>query len=146
MPESCTVYCRSEISELVARELLAGFGSGKWESNESDWGVFEASEKDASIQLTRMCFRERGDKFCRLLLSTCTFIQSNKWHSTTRRDEIIRQVEICEMAIGVVAEPGFEADERFNPLVFAIAEAGDGFVFNGTEFLGRFGKPILSQA
>ncbi|MHC4874887.1 MAG: hypothetical protein ACYTGL_00225 [Planctomycetota bacterium] len=146
MPESCTIYCQSEIQDLIARELPTLFTSVKRETNKLGWSVLEASEKDASIRFTCRFFRERGDDFCRLLLSTCTFIESGKWQTTTRKNEAIRHVEACEMAIGVVAEPGFESDDRFNSLVFAIARAGEGVVFNGTDFLDKNEKCILSQA
>ena len=63
-----------------------------------------------------------------------------------REDEIriLAHIEACESIIGVVAEPGFDADKRFNRAVFGIAKEADGIVFNGDEFLDEGGEVILS--
>jgi hypothetical protein len=44
----------------------------------------------------------------------------------------------------VVAEPAFDADERYHTVVFAIAKALDGVVFNGEEMLDANGVTLLT--
>jgi hypothetical protein len=52
--------------------------------------------------------------------------------------------ESCELIVGVVAEPAFDTDERYHTVVFAIAKALDGVVFNGQEILDAHGVTLLT--
>jgi len=54
--------------------------------------------------------------------------------------------ESCELIVGVVAEPAFDADERYHAVVFAIAKALDGIVLNGQVILDAHGVTLLASA
>jgi len=45
-----------------------------------------------------------------------------------------------------VIEPDVEADERYNSVVFEIAKALDGVIFNGREFIDATGDVLVEKA
>ncbi len=62
------------------------------------------------------------------------------------KKRLASHVESCELVLGVVAEPAFDADERYHSVVFAIAKALDGVIFNGQEMLDANGVTLLAAA
>jgi hypothetical protein len=49
----------------------------------------------------------------------------------------------CEMAIGIVADPGFTKTDGRLDMVFAVAEHLDAMIFNGSGMIDKNGAMIL---
>jgi len=142
MAESCTIYCKVLNLEEIARLLHSHFPS----SGQAAADSMMVHGSDGSLRLTQKVFRERGDDFCRLLLSTCAFVEGMSNADAVVKQRLASHVESCELVLGVVAEPAFDADERYHAVVFAIAKALDGVVFNGQEMLDANGVTLLAAA
>jgi len=99
-----------------------------------------------SLRLTQKIFRERGDDFCRLLLSTCAFVEGMSDADTAVKKRLASHIESCDLVLGVVAQPDFDADKRYHSVVFAIAKALDGVIFNGQEIIDANGLKLLVLA
>ena len=142
MTESCTIYCKVLNLDEIARLLHRHFPSPSPMAGDS----MTVQGSAGSLRLTQKRFRERGDDFCRLLLSTCAFVEGISNADVVVKNNLASHIESCEMILGVVAEPAFDADERFYSLVFAIAKSLDGVIFNGQEMLDSNGVTILATA
>ena len=142
MAESCTIYCKVLNLEEIARLLHSHFPS----SGQTTGDAMMVHRTDGSLRLTQKVFRERGDDFCRLLLGTHTFVDGMPCDDQVAKKALLNHIITCKLAIGVVAEPAFDADERYNAVVFAIAKALDGVIFNGQEMLDANGATLLASA
>jgi hypothetical protein len=142
MAESCAIYCRVLNLEEIARLLHSHFPSSGQAAGDS----MIVYGSVGSLRLTQKVFRERGDDFCRLLLSTCAFVEGKSTSDAVVKNRLASHVESCELVLGVVAEPAFDADERYHAFLFAIAKALDGVVFNGQEMLDANGVTLLAAA
>jgi hypothetical protein len=142
MNESCTVYCKvldlGEMSRLIQSYALA--------STPSVGGTVCLHGSRGSLRLTQIIFRERGDEFCRLLNSTCVFIESISNVDVAVKNRLVNHIESCELLVGVVADSAFDADERYHAIVFEIAKALDGVVWNGQEMLDANGVTLVALA
>jgi hypothetical protein len=56
---------------------------------------------------------------------------------------LLDHIRSTRLAVGVVAERSFDADERFYDVVFEITRKANGVIFNGNEFLDASGEAIL---
>jgi len=140
MAESCTIYCKLLNLDELARLLHSHFPSSRPSPGDS----ITVHGVTGSLRLTQKTFRERGDDFCRLLLSTCAFVEDMSNADASVKKLLTSHAESCELIVGVVAEPAFDADERYHTVVFAIAKALDGVVFNGEEMLDANGVTLLT--
>jgi len=140
MAENCTIYCKVLNLDEIARLLRSHFPSFRPTTDDS----MTAHTSRGILRLTQKVYRERGDDFCRLLLLTCAFVEGMSDADPVVKKRLAFHVESCEVVLGVVAEPTFDADERFHSVVFAIAKALDGIIFNGQEMLDANGVTILS--
>ena len=143
MAEYCTIYCKlknfSEASEL----MHSHFPQSVADPHCGEWDSLAAHGDQGSIRLTAKAFRERGDEFCRLLLSTCNFVEQNTSGDVATKNRVVSHVESCELAIGVVVEPTFASDERNSEIVFTIAKALEGIIFNGQAMLDAHGETLI---
>ncbi|WP_146436545.1 hypothetical protein [Blastopirellula retiformator] len=142
MAESCTIYCKLWNLKEFARLLDSYFPSTIPTSDD----LTIVHDSDGNLRLTQKKFREPGDDFCRLLLSTCAFVEGLPNADAVVKKWLASHVESCELVLGVVAEPAFDADERFHAVVFAIAKAFDGVIFNGHEMLDANGVTLLATS
>ena len=138
MTESCTIYCKLLNLDEIARLLHSHFPSSSAIAGDS----MTVHGSAGSLRLTKKIFRERGDDFCRLLLSSCAFVEGMSNADAVVKKRLASHVESCELVLGVVAESGFDVDERYHSVVFAIAKALDGVIFNGQEMLDANGKSL----
>lgn len=142
MAESCTIYCKLMNLDEIARLLHSHFPS--FSSTAGDSMTVHGSA--GSLRLTKRIFRERGDDFCRLLLSTYAFVERMPNADAVVTKRLASHVESSELVLGVVAEPAFDADERYHSVMFAIAKALDGVIFNGQEMLDANGVTLFAAA
>jgi hypothetical protein len=84
-----------------------------------------------TVRFTPKVFRKSGDDFCRLLLSTGPFVEETTTADDAVQQRVARHIESCSLVLGVVAEPSFAADAQLQHVVFAMATAFNGMVFNG---------------
>ena len=110
MAESCTIYCTVLNLDEIARLLHSHFPSSRPTVGNS----MTVHGSDGSLRFTQKVFRERGDDFCRLLLATCAFVEDISNADAVVKKRLASHVESCELVLGVVAEPAFEADERYH--------------------------------
>jgi len=144
MAENCTLYC--EINRIEeAHNLLSSYFPKSAPPSIGDSAETMIVRGDTgSLRCSAKHFRERGDDFCRLLLGTRAFVERMTFEDDTIKKTILDQIVSTNLAIGMVAEPAFNADERFLPVVFAIAKALDGVVFNGQEVFDALGKSVAA--
>lgn len=142
MAESCTIYCKVLNPEEIARLLHSHFPSSGTATGDS----MIVHGTDGSLRLTQKAFREPGDEFCRMMLGIRAFIARFESADAVSKQMVLDHLDHSDLAIGVVAEPAFDADERYNAVVFAIAKALDGVIFNGQEMLDANGVTLLAAA
>jgi len=106
---------------------------------------FIQGSSGCELQISAKVFGEAGDDFSRLRRSTYVFVERQR---TNAREHVIKRVADhvlrSELILGLVAKPAFNTDERFTPIVYALAEAIDGLLFNRDEFLDATGKVLLN--
>lgn len=140
MAENCTIFCRVLNLDEIAQLLHSHFSSSSPTSNDS----MTAYGGAVTLRCTRKVFRERGDDFCRLLLSMCAFVEGVSKADAVMKRRLVSHIESSELVLGVVAEPAFDADERCHAVVFAIAKSLDGIIFNGREIIDANGVALLA--
>lgn len=143
MAENCTIYCKVLGLDEVGRLLHTHFPA--FNPSSGAMGVISVNGNAGCLRLTAKVFRERGDDFCKLLLSTCAFVEGVPNADSSTKSRLASHVESCELALGVVAEPSFDSDERYHAVVFAIANALDGVIFNGQEMLNAKGETLIAS-
>ena len=146
MAENCTIYCKIKNIREVAQLIHSHYPASLSNSAIDQWDSLIVHGDDGSLRVTTKAFRERGDNFCRLLLSTCAFIEGVSDADAEVKKHLTSHVESCELVLGVVAEPAFDSDKRYHAVVFAIAKALDGIIFNGQEMLNANGETLLAAA
>ncbi|MCY2968444.1 MAG: hypothetical protein NT069_33270 [Planctomycetota bacterium] len=140
MAEYCTIYCTVLNRDEIARLLNSHFPSSSPASGDS----MEVQGSEGRLRLTVKVFKESGDDFCRTILGIRAFVKRIESASASARQDLVGHLDQSDLAIGVVAEPAFDADERFHAVVFAIAKALDGVIFNGHEMLDANGRTLLT--
>lgn len=60
------------------------------------------------------------------------------------KQRLTAHVLSCQLLLGFVAEPGFDADPRYHAVAFDVAKAMDGVLFNGQEMLDADGKTLAT--
>ena len=139
MAENCTIYCTVLNRDEIARLLHSHFPSSSPTFGDS----MEVQGSQGSLRLTVKAFNESGDDFCRIILGIRAFVKRIDGSASARQD-LVGHLDKSDLAIGVVAEPAFDADERFHAVVFAIAKALDGVIFNGHKMLDANGRTLLT--
>lgn len=142
MAENCTIYCRLSNLEEIARVLNLHFPS----SNSAVGDSLMAHGNNGSLCLTQKAFHEPGDGFCRMILGIRAFIKCIDSADPSMQQMVVKHLDLSDVAIGVVAEPSFDADERYHDVVFAIAKVLDGLVFNGQEILNADGMTLVTES
>ena len=143
--ENCTIYCSHRNLGEVVRLVGCHFPEWPAPSPSEAWSSLVVCGKSSSMRLTSKWFRESGDDFCQLLLSTCAFVEALPRTAAEVQKAVVTHIESCELVLGVVVQPGFDSDERYNAVVFAIAKALDGLVFNGREVLNADGELMVES-
>ncbi|OAI53344.1 hypothetical protein AYO47_04935 [Planctomyces sp. SCGC AG-212-M04] len=135
MPGNCTIYCTNGDVSTIQSVIDGLFpGSKAKVTSAGECQVKLKGEEKSTLQLTFMRFQENGDDFCRLRLSTSVFIKGRTKGQSRFREYLCEKIQACSVAVGVVAEPDFDTDDRFPQLCYALAEALDGVMFDGTDF------------
>src|SRR6266436_2726643 len=130
MSQSCTIYCKCLSWETILRVSKNMFKDVEIRTSEEGKESLEVKGRRGSLRLTNMQFLEQADSFAQLRLSTYMEVDRIETSEEAAKLQVLAHIEACESIIGVVAEPGFDADKRFNRAVFCIAKEADGIVFN----------------
>ena len=146
MAENCTIYCKNKNLAEVARLVRGHFPSSVANPANDEWESMVAHGTDGSIRISAKWLHERGDEFCRLLLSTGAYIDGLVSNTPAKRKEVMSHVIASQVVFGVVVEPEFDSDERYNEVVFSIANELDGIIFNGHEMLDANGETLVAAA
>jgi hypothetical protein len=140
MPENCTIFCKRMDVEELPRLINSYFPS----LTSADETFVLAHGEKGSIKFSVKVFKESGDDFCRMMLGMRAFVKTTVSRVATRRQAALDHLDHSDLAIGVVVEPAFDADQRYHAVVFAIAKALDGVVFDGQNVLDANGEPFAN--
>ena len=141
MTENCTIYCIRPCPSV--RECVRDI-----------FPITKLVEKDGSLiiegtggtlRISSKQFEQQGDEFSRLVYTTMVHFEWIKTAAESAKARLLTHVGDTKCILGIVADPEFDADERFNQAVFAIAKACNGIVFNGYEMLDENGILILDN-
>ncbi len=140
--QSCTIFCKDmDVDQLfeIVQSLFPSYGRS---ATSSEWWSAPISGRAGCLRITPLWFQQRGDDFSKLILSTISHVRSSEMKNDSRA-VLTTHFEECELALGVVVEPQFDSDARYNDVVFAIARSLSGLVFNGDLFLNSEGAAFL---
>lgn len=138
---NCTVYCKDSCVEYVATALRELFSDVEIVVSEGGTRITVETES-GSLALTLLVFREPGDKFAKLRLSTYMFFSRRGGNEQTKQ-HLLDHLESSEMIIGIVARPALDSDQRFTQAVFSLAIELDGLIFTGSEMVDATGATIM---
>ena len=141
MPENCTIYCK-QLNLPTLESTLDGYFPKTWKLVDKK-SAYLIKQSSSTLRLSPLVFIERADRFSRLLGSTIVNVESRKG-SKPRLKKLVSHLEECNLIIGVVAEPNFDAP-HVTDLVFEIASQLDGVIFNGDDYLAASGKSMLQS-
>jgi hypothetical protein len=145
MPDNCTLYCATNDLETVERLLEETF-PGTLSVAEDEGQSRCVAGLEGSLRLTPKAFQERGDAFCRLLLSTNTYMERRTEGEANTKKSLSQRILKSQLTLGVVVEPDVNVDERYNDVIFAIAQSLDAVIFNGSQFMSATGDVIVEQS
>ena len=146
MPDNCTIYCKDKQPRKVAEVVRALFPDCSLEGTDDDWTRMTARGKKGELRLTALVYHENGDEFSRRqgeMACTAESGASMVALNEGERENIVAFLYDTELLLGVVADPEFDADPRFEKVIFEIAFRCDGLVFNGMELFNALGEVIM---
>lgn len=99
MAEQCTIYCRvkrfGEVQRL-AREFISAVEIA---GAPDQWRTLKVDGKSGLLRLTSKWYQERGDEFCRLLLSTCTSIEGVSGIEDSQKKQLTSHIETSKLVL-----------------------------------------------
>jgi hypothetical protein len=144
MAEYCTLFCRNRREGEALAVLRSVFDKVVVEGAEDAWTAIRAAGTKGELRLNAMVYRERGDEFTSLLFKTYLFAENQMVAAIEdQRETVLDQLANTELIIGVVAEPSFDADPRYQQVVSLLATTLNALIFNGTELLNAFGEVVM---
>src|ERR1019366_6890352 len=97
-------------------------------------------------KFVRAGFKGPQGAFNRVTLGTCTFFRHVRVRPKEIRECLLSRISATQMLIGCVATPAFSAELGHYHLVFGIARAMDGMIFDGQGMLDADGRLILDRS
>lgn len=144
MSEFCTVYCEIKDPGEVARRLRLQFPSSLPKPPSDQWETLAVRGNRGSLKVSQKVFRRQADEFSRLRWQTVVFVEGRKHEAAETRNDVAAHMRRCELILGIVADPKFDADDKYGEIVFAIAKTLKGVIFNGREFLDADGQTLMT--
>ena len=141
MAENCTIYCNLGKAEIVS-VMAKRFGELSFEGEPEDWSAITAHVDGGSITLNALTFQYTNDEFSNLHFRTCMFIWDIETLDDDEKEKLNEAFGNKDLIVGVVVEPSFATDERFNGAIFDIARLLDGLVFTGSSILDSAGSTL----
>jgi hypothetical protein len=141
MTENCTIYCTKPCSSVIERVRQLFFDTQIVEEASS----LTMRGRGGSLRISSKKFEHEGDEFSSLVLSSYFHFDQIKTAAHSAKAKLLAHIEDSKCILGIVADPAFDSDERFNQVVFSIAKLYNGVVFNGYEALDQDGILLLDN-
>ncbi len=147
----CTIFCEAEAEEVrrLVEASAQRFGlSRRGPSKDGEWKKAVLFSQDAKMTINLSRYVGGGTsgargKFNRVILGTTTFFQDVRKRKA-QRDEAMHILDGANTILGCVGEPFF-SDEHY-ALIFAVAAAGQGLVFDGEGLLDGAGRLVIDRS
>jgi hypothetical protein len=140
------LYCRTAERRLALRIVKAVALPYALEGEESDWTSLRITGAKGTLTFNALVYCQAGDTFSVSLGGAIRYAEEEL---VAKSEEVRRQVlahlEETKLAVGVVADPGFDADPRFEQPVFLIAQNLNAILFNGHATLNAFGAVLMEM-
>ena len=120
-------------------------GDDKSTDPEENWDQVRIRALGTVLTLNAIEWRRPQDKASLLLLGTHTHIKRISTEHLEKKEALLRRILESKLIIGVVAEPDFSEGAGHFACVWAVAEAVDAILFNGSDFLDAQGNTILDS-
>jgi hypothetical protein len=148
---ACTIFCRAmkpdgvveHVSSIVPNLRVRVRGGAK------TWNAITLHHATATLVLTKTKFEGPGFKgragtFNRVTLGAGTYFRRVRVRPAAIREQLLAQISATELLIGCVASPAFSVELGHYSVVFAIARALSGLIFDGQGMLDGDGKLVLA--
>ena len=139
---ACTIFCATDRPDRVLACVKATVPTLRITTKR---GAITIKDADSVLVLTKTKFVRGGFKgphgaFNRAVLGAATYFRRVR-RPAAIRDRVVTQIAATQLLIGCVATPAFFAHD----VVFAIARAMNGLVFDGQGMLDGGGKLVLDS-
>jgi len=149
MAESRTIFCKDRKFREIVEVVRLLDPDCSIEGTEAAWTRLRARGTEGEIRLTVLVDNgEEGDRneFLRVLVRTAKTARSTTSMLAvveSEREAIVAFLYDAELLVGVVAEPGFDADPRYEAIVSEIAFRCNGLIFDGLHLLNAMGDVLM---
>ena len=146
MAQHCTILCPADEPGRVAvlvKDLVGDRGIITVEGDDPDWSAITIEGDGSSLLLTRRVFERPGDEFGRMQGGMSAFFERVETAHPAIKADVLERVENFALAIGVVAEPGFDDEAGHYECIFGLAAELDAIIWNGNGVLDAEGSMIL---
>ncbi len=140
MSKACTIYTRRNYQDVYDYLVEEAFHDVS-----DDVTTFERSYFEGNIRISLKQEVERGDDFSKLLMGTWNYFEQIETKHTDQKSALTKRILETETAIGIVAEPEFEEEDKRLDLIFRLTDMFDGIIFNGSGMLDKEGQVILDS-
>jgi cell wall assembly regulator SMI1 len=149
----CTIFCpvQKHDATLACVKAVAPARKPSVRGGAAAWKAITLKDATGVLVLTRTRFVRGGFKgapgaFNRVIVGASTFFRHVRVRPKQIREEVLRRISETNMLIGCVATPAFSADLGHYDVVFAIARATNGMIFDGQGMLDASGTLILDRS
>lgn len=146
--QNCTILCPIDEPKQVIdalRDLVQEDAVIRMTGKDSEWTKIKIKTESASLTLNRLVRDKAGDSFSKMVLGMHNYFRQIKTKAKSTQKDVLSRVENMAMAIGVVAEPEFVAEERHYDYIFGVAAALDAIIWTGNGVINADGKLILDE-
>ena len=146
MPQNCTILCPADEPERVVslvHQLFEGRGRVSVVGEGGNWSSITIESDGVTLVLNRRVFDRPGDEFARMQGGMWSYFDRIETEHAAIKSDVLARVENFALAIGVVAEPGFDEGAGHFECIFGLAAELDAIVWNGNGVLDAEGSMIL---
>jgi hypothetical protein len=145
MSDACTILSvnikLADIAEIIKNTKAAVNINGDIDN----WDNITLKFANSELRFNKLVQERPGDKFSKMILGMHNYFRKIDTIALGNKDYVLECIGNANLAIGVAADPKFsEEDEHFD-IIFAVAEALRGVVFNGSGMLNTQGKMLLDD-
>ncbi len=146
MSDACTIYIKrvdyqaiyDEVASLAQVPVeVSGF--------KDDWQSLTVTQQST---ITFNSMRQNPgtfDEFSELILGTYSFFRKIETSDEDRKNAVLMDISQCQFAIGIGGFPEFNEAEGHYDMIFAVAKALNGCIFNGSGMIDEEGLMLLNS-
>ncbi len=146
MSDACTIYIKKvdyqavydEVASLAQVPIEVSGSAGDWQSltiTQQSTLTFNSMRQNPGT----------FDEFSELILGTYSFFRKIKTSDEEHKNAVLTDISKCQFAIGIGGFPEFNESEGHYDMIFAIAKALDGCIFNGSGMIDEDGLMLLDS-